>query len=87
YVPGARIGHVHGMLQRAGGRFVFPMYHPAAALHQGSLRATLFDDVRRLPAALLEARRALEPARDSVAIAVATAAHAAAERAEQMKLF
>ena len=60
YLPGARIGAVHGTLQRAGGRFVFPMYHPAAALHQGSLRATLFADVRRLPAALLEARSALD---------------------------
>ena len=60
YLPGARIAAVHGTLQRAARRFVFPMYHPAAALHQGSLRATLFEDVRRLPAALLEARRLVD---------------------------
>ncbi len=60
YLPGARIGAVHGRLLAAGGRFVFPMYHPAAALHQGSLRATLFEDAARLPAALLEARRLVE---------------------------
>ena len=47
----ARRAHlaVHGSLRRAGGRFVFPMYHPAAALHQASLRETLFADMRGLP--------------------------------------
>ncbi|MFN2483386.1 MAG: uracil-DNA glycosylase family protein [Candidatus Limnocylindria bacterium] len=82
YLPGARIGGVHGTLQRSGGRFVFPMYHPAAALHQGSLRATLFADVRRLPAALLEARAALEPSRPAL-----HAVARAVDGVEQMKLF
>ena len=59
YLPGARISAVHGQLRRSGGRFIFPMYHPAAALHQASLRETLFADVRGLPAALLTAREAL----------------------------
>jgi DNA polymerase len=64
YLPGARISAVHGQLRRAsGGRFVFPMYHPAAALHQASLRETLFADIRALPAALLAAREALEAER------------------------
>ncbi len=35
------------------------MYHPAAALHQASLRETLFRDMRGLPSALLAARDAL----------------------------
>jgi hypothetical protein len=39
------------------------MYHPAAALHQASLRETLFRDMRGLPAALLAAREALEAER------------------------
>jgi DNA polymerase len=63
YLPGARISSVHGQLRRSGGRFVFPMYHPAAALHQASLRETLFADIRGLPAALLAARQALEEER------------------------
>jgi DNA polymerase len=66
YLPGARISTVHGQLRRAGGRFVFPMYHPAAALHQAALRETLFADIRRLPAALLAAREALEAERMAV---------------------
>jgi uracil-DNA glycosylase family 4 len=63
YLPGARIGEAHGHLRRNSGRFVFPMYHPAAALHQSSLRETLFRDVRGLPAALLAAREAIETER------------------------
>jgi uracil-DNA glycosylase family 4 len=63
YLPGARISAVHGQLRRSGGRFIFPMYHPAAALHQASLRETLFTDIRGLPAALLAAREALEAER------------------------
>ncbi len=63
YLPGARISAVHGVLRRAGGFFVYPMYHPAAALHQASLRETLFADIRGLPAALLAAREALEAER------------------------
>ena len=60
YLPGARISAVHGQLRRSySGLHVFPMYHPAAALHQASLRETLFRDVRGLPAALLAARQAL----------------------------
>src|SRR5690606_15668963 len=61
YLPGARIGAVHGSLRRSfTGQHVFAMYHPAAALHQASLRETLFRDIRGLPAALLAAREALE---------------------------
>ncbi len=60
YLPGARISSAHGQLRRHTGWHVFPMYHPAAALHQSSLRETLFRDVRSLPAALLAAREALE---------------------------
>ncbi|HEX2221287.1 MAG TPA: uracil-DNA glycosylase [Candidatus Limnocylindria bacterium] len=100
YLPGARIGQVHGQLRRAGGgRFVFPMYHPAAALHQASLRETLFRDIRGLPAALLAARQALEEERQAAASAeeerlreVARAAGQAGRDAgesqpEQMTLF
>jgi uracil-DNA glycosylase len=93
YLPGARIGAIHGRLQRAGaGRHVFPMYHPAAALHQASLRETLFRDIRGLPAALLDARRALEEerlasVRAELAPAAVAVAEAEADDGEQMTLF
>ena len=92
YLPDARIGEVHGRLRRSGGRFVFPMYHPAAALHQSSLRETLFADIRGLPAALLAAREAIEAERtESVQPVTADAAPpvppADTDDAEQMTLF
>jgi DNA polymerase len=59
YLPGARISEVHGRLRRAGGRFVLPMYHPAAALRSAGLREALAHDFRGLPAALLAARDAI----------------------------
>ncbi|MFI5258038.1 MAG: uracil-DNA glycosylase family protein [Candidatus Limnocylindrales bacterium] len=60
--PGARIGQVHGTFRPADAAsgapeaLTYAMYHPAAALHQGSLKATLFRDMEGVPAALLEAR-------------------------------
>jgi uracil-DNA glycosylase len=33
---------------------LFPLYHPAAAMYNQSLRATLFDDARALGALLSE---------------------------------
>jgi len=93
YLPGARIGAVHGQLRRSySGQHVFPMYHPAAALHQASLRETLFRDIRGLPAALLDARRALDDERAATVQAEAMAApvpdpEPVTDDAEQMTLF
>lgn len=92
YLPDARIGEVHGRLRRSGGRFVFPMYHPAAALHQSSLRETLFADMRGLPAALLTAREAIEAERTESDPAISPdpappAPTAETDDAEQMTLF
>ncbi len=74
YLPGERIGVVHGRVRRSGSRFIFPMYHPAAALHQATLRETLFSDIRSLPVALLRAREIIE----SEQIASASTIHAEA---------
>lgn len=52
FVPGAKIGEVHGTLVLDRDRALFPMYHPAAALHAVALRQTLIEDARRLPEAL-----------------------------------
>ena len=92
YLPDARIGEVHGRLRRSGGRFVYPMYHPAAALHQSSLRETLFADIRGLPAALLAARDAIEAERAESVQAIPadptpSASAAETDDAEQMTLF
>jgi uracil-DNA glycosylase len=48
FAPGARIGEVHGRRIEAGGRALYPLYHPAAALRSAKLRETLFEDARGL---------------------------------------
>lgn len=52
FLPGKSISQVRGKAYRVGGTVYFPMYHPAAALYQGSLRETLFQDMAKLPAVL-----------------------------------
>lgn len=54
YFPGQAISRIHGQPRRIDGVLVVPMYHPAAALHQGSLRRTIMDDFKKLPGILNE---------------------------------
>jgi DNA polymerase len=54
YFPNARISRIHGQPAEIEGRLIVPMYHPAAALHQPSLRETVQADFAKLPA-LIEA--------------------------------
>jgi len=56
YVPGESISKVHGRERRVGDKVVFPMYHPAAALHQGSLRRVIEEDMQKLPDVLASLR-------------------------------
>lgn len=48
FAPELKIGEVHGRPVNVAGRRLFPLYHPAAALHNGGLRQTLHDDAARL---------------------------------------
>ena len=52
FAPGSKIGEVHGTLVMERERALFPMYHPAAALHAQKLRETLVEDARALADAL-----------------------------------
>lgn len=58
FAPGAIIGEAHGAPFRGerqnldSGVILFPLYHPAAALHNGKLRPTLEEDMRALAALL-----------------------------------
>lgn len=55
WFPGERISKIHGQPKRDGRRLIVPMYHPAAALHQASLRGAIEDDFAKLPRILAEA--------------------------------
>lgn len=68
FFPGSMISRVHGEIREKDGRFIFHMYHPAAALHQQALRQTLLEDMRKLGAfirtlAFGESEEALTPAK------------------------
>ncbi|MGB2694762.1 MAG: uracil-DNA glycosylase [Dehalococcoidia bacterium] len=52
YFPGQSIGRIHGQPRRVNDVLIVPMYHPAAALHQASLRRTIQDDFKKLPTIL-----------------------------------
>lgn len=59
FFTGVKISAVHGQMQKVGERFVIPMFHPAAALHQAALKPTILADFAKLPELLKEARAAL----------------------------
>lgn len=48
FLPGARIGDVHGRPQKRAGLTILPLYHPAYALHSPAARPVLFCDIRAL---------------------------------------
>jgi len=55
-MPNKSIGKAHGTAVKKDGVIIYAMYHPAAALHQGSLRKEIEADIRKIPALLAEAR-------------------------------
>ena len=52
WFPGERISQIHGRAVERDGRWIVPMYHPAAALRDGSLRAVMKQDFAQIPALL-----------------------------------
>lgn len=49
FLPNVRISEVHGKPAWVRGRLIIPMFHPAAALHQPSLKTSVERDFARLP--------------------------------------
>jgi len=74
YFPGKSISKIHGTAQKRDGVIYFAMYHPAAALHQQSLKAAIEADMLKIPKLLAEAGRIGEE-------------KPAAEGARQMNMF
>jgi len=49
FFPQDSISKIHGKPRKLGGVIYYPMYHPAAALHQGSLRRIIEADMLKIP--------------------------------------
>ncbi len=54
FFPGTSIGRIHGTAEKRDGIIYYAMYHPAAALHQQSLRQTIQADMRKIPELLAQ---------------------------------
>jgi uracil-DNA glycosylase family 4 len=55
YFPNESIGKIHGKAKKQDNIIYYAMYHPAAALHQGSLRKIIEADMLKIPQILKEA--------------------------------
>jgi uracil-DNA glycosylase family 4 len=82
FFPTESISRIHGKARLHDGLTIFPIYHPAAALHQPALRAALEADFAAL--ATLLARTGTAGSR---AASEAKAAAPEAKPADQMTLF
>ena len=53
FLPDAKISQIHGQAKRIAfgdsKLVIVPLYHPAAALYNGSMRQTLIDDFMNVP--------------------------------------
>ena len=55
FFPGKSISKIHGTAQKRDNVIYYAMYHPAAALHQQSLRQAIEEDMLKIPSLLAEA--------------------------------
>lgn len=67
FIPGKKISEVHGQAFRRvfpdiGPRVFFALYHPAAALYNGSMRQTLIEDFKKIPKVIKQLREEGESA-------------------------
>jgi len=60
YFPRETISKVHGKARREGDIIYYAMYHPAAALHQQSLRKVIQDDMLKIPSLLAHVEKTSE---------------------------
>ena len=54
FFPGESISRARGKVREKDGRFIYPVMHPAAALHRQELRSTIIEDFRAIPTVLTQ---------------------------------
>ena len=65
FFPGETISRAHGKARKQDNVIYFAMYHPAAALHQQSLRQTIEADMLKIPSLLAQAEEVKEEKEES----------------------
>jgi DNA polymerase len=87
FLPLARISDAHGRPVNINGRLIVPMYHPAAALHQPSLKPALEKDFLQLPELIRSGVHKEETPSDSPNPTVDNKTENDSGSAEQLSLF
>jgi DNA polymerase len=89
FFPGQTISHIHGQSETCGEYTCFAMYHPAAALHQGNLRAVIESDMLKLPKILEDLKKREQPIATTIPTQTPIPAQSTAEAtpARQLNLF
>ncbi|HOJ02222.1 MAG TPA: uracil-DNA glycosylase [Anaerolineaceae bacterium] len=57
FLPNAKVSQIHGRSAWVRGQLIVAMYHPAAGLHQPTLKSTIIADFRKLPEIIEQARK------------------------------
>ena len=60
FFPGKSISKIHGTAEKRDDVIYYAMYHPAAALHQQSLRQAIETDMLKIPSLLTQAQNMTE---------------------------
>lgn len=60
FFPDKSISKIHGTAQKRDNVIYYAMYHPAAALHQASLRRAIEEDMLKIPSLLAQAEKIKE---------------------------
>ena len=76
-----KISAIHGRARKIDGRLCIAMYHPAAALHQSSLKEVIREDFKKIPGIIAESERLAKEA------PTPTKAAPKEEPPEQMSMF
>jgi len=60
FYPNGKISFDRGKLVKAGKYYIYPVYHPAAALRNGSVMTDFKNDFKRIPDMLIKAEELLQ---------------------------
>ncbi len=78
-----KISSIHGRARKVNGYLCIAMYHPAAGLHQASLKDTIREDFKKIPQIIAEAERVVA----ETPVKQAQAAPTPKEPPQQLSLF
>ena len=62
FFPGESISRARGRVREKDGRHIYPIMHPAAALHRQELRATIVQDFNQIPTVIAQLSQVKTPA-------------------------